>query len=229
MISKFSLLRSAVISIVSLLAFGAASLVACAQSYKAESAATPAPADVAAPIRAQLAPSSIKVTGPGGALCEIWLRSPMPATGTGGSNGAILFGQINPGALVGVVRFDSKGADYREQTVQPGVYTMRYMLQPVDGDHQGVSPYRDFLLLTPAALDTSIDDMPPDALIKVSKKASGTGHPSVWSLMPSDGAPSSLPGIAHQDDGDLWVVFFQDPLTKPVTMGLVVVGHAPET
>ncbi|HKS82563.1 MAG TPA: hypothetical protein VJR23_13755 [Candidatus Acidoferrales bacterium] len=229
MISKFSLLRSAIISIVSLLAFGAASLATSAQNYKAETTATPAPGEVAAPIRAQLAPNPIKVSGPSGALCEIWLRSPMPATGTAGSGGAILFGQINQGALVGVVRFDSKGADFREQTVQPGVYTMRYMLQPVDGNHQGVSQYRDFLLLVPASLDTTLDDMAPDALIKASKKASGTGHPSVWSLMPSDGAPSTLPGIAHQDDADLWVVFFQDPLAKPLTMGLVVVGHAPET
>ena len=216
--------------IVSCAALCTFSLVAGAQGYKAESASTPAPAEVAAPIRAQLGANAIKVTGPSGAVCEIWLRSPIPAAASPVTSGGVNFGQIGLGALVGVIRFDAKGADYREQAIQPGVYTMRYMLQPVDGNHQGVSTYRDYLLLSPAAADTSLDDIAAmNDLVKLSKKASGTGHASVWSLVPSDGAPASLPGAAHLDDGDLWVVFFQAPLATPATMGLVVVGHAPET
>jgi hypothetical protein len=226
MISKFSAFRIAS----SLVVFFAASAVALAQDYKAESAAAPAPDEVAAPIRSQLAANAIKVTGPGGGLCEIWLRTSLPAAASPVSSGGVNFGQIPLGALVGVIRFDSKGADYREQAIQPGVYTMRYMLQPVDGNHQGVSTYRDYLLLSPAAADTSLADIPAmNDLVKLSKNASGTGHASVWSMVPSDGAPASLPGIGHIDDGDLWVVFFQAPLATPATMGLVVVGHAPET
>jgi hypothetical protein len=229
MTSKISFLRLAGLLLALGLVSAVLSSVASAQSYKAESAAVPVPSEIAAPIAARLSPSAIRVTGPSGTLCEIWLRNPLPPAATPDTSLGILFGQIAEGSLVGAVRFDSKGADYREQTIQPGVYTMRYMLQPVDGNHQGVSPYRDFLLLSPAALDTSLDNVPGPDLIKLSKKASGTGHASVWSLLPADGAPPTLPGIAHQDDGDLWVVFFQAPLPKPVTMGLVVVGHAPET
>jgi len=102
------------------------------------------------------------------------------------------------------------------------------MLQPVDGNHQGVSPYRDYFLTVPAALDSSPADVTATNLVNLSKKASGTGHPSVWSLVPADNAPATLPAIAHQEDGDLWVVYFQAPLAKPTKMGLVVVGKAQE-
>lgn len=229
MISKFSVTRIVLFSLVFFAASALASSVS-AQGYKAESDAAPAPDAVAAPIRAQLAPNAIKVTGPSGALCEIWLRSSLSPAASPVSSGGVNFGQIGLGALVGVIRFDAKGADYREQAIQPGVYTMRYMLQPVDGNHQGVSTYRDYLLLSPVAIDTSLADVAGiNDLVNLSKKASGTGHASVWSLVPGDGAPATLPGAAHLDDGDLWVVFFKAPLPTPLTMGLVVVGHAPET
>ena len=225
MISKNSFLRAALLVAL----FGASSAAAFAQSYKVESAAVPVPDSVAAPIRAVLSGTALQVSTASGPLCEIWLRSPLPAAAAPSSALGVLYPQLAEGSLVGVVRFDSKGSDYREQTVLPGVYTLRYALQPVDGDHQGVSPYRDFVLLSPVALDTSLADVPDADLYKMSRKASGTGHPSVWSLLPSDGAPAALPGIIHQEDVDQWVVFFQAPLAKPVTMGLVVVGHAPET
>jgi hypothetical protein len=196
--------------------------------YKLESAATPAPQELAGPIRDALAPDALHIAGPSGPLCDIWLRKSVPTAATPDTSLGVNFGQIPQGALVGAMKLDTKDNDYRNQPTQPGVYTLRFMLQPVDGNHQGVSPYRDYLLAVPAALDTSAADMPTTDLLKVSRKAAGTGHPSVWSLVPADTAPATLPGIAHQDDGDLWIVFFQAPLAKPVKMGLVVFGHAAE-
>jgi hypothetical protein len=196
--------------------------------YKLESSAAPAPGDLAAAIRDSLADNALHVSGPSGPLCEIWLRKSIPEAASPDTSLGVNFGQITQGALVGVMKLDAKDNDYRNQPTQPGVYTLRYMLQPVDGNHQGVSPYRDYLLAVPAALDPSAADMPTADLLKASRKAAGTGHPSVWSLVPGDTAPPSLPGIAHQDDGDLWIAFFQAPLAKPVTMGLVVMGHAAE-
>lgn len=214
--------------ILTVLVLCATSAVARAQSYKVESAATAAPQEVSAAVRDELSSSAIHVSGPAGALCEIWLRKSIPPPATPSTALGISFGQIEEGTLVGAIRFDLKNADYREQTIQPGVYTMRYMLQPVDGNHQGVSPFRDYLLLSPAALDTSPAKISTDDLLKMSRKASGTGHPSIWSLLPADTAPAAIPGIVHQDDGDIWVVFFQAPFAKPAPMGLVIVGHAPE-
>lgn len=198
--------------------------------YRVESSPTPAPQDLAASIRGDLAANALQVTGASGPLCEIWLKKSVAAAPTPDTSLGVNFGQIPQGALVGVVKFDARGGDYRGQPIQPGVYTMRYMLQPVDGNHQGVSPYRDFLLTVPAALDTSDGDITTDNLLKLSRKASGTGHPSVWSLVPGDNAPPTLPGIVHQqEETDLWIVYFQAPLAAPVKVGLVVVGHAAES
>jgi hypothetical protein len=199
-----------------------------AQSYKVESSATPPPQELAAPIRDLLSPDALHVSGASGPLCEIWLRKSIPAAATPDTSLGVNFGQIAQGALAGAIKFDAAGADYRGQPIKPGVYTLRFMLQPVGGNHQGVSPYRDYFLTVPAALDSSAADIATTDLVNLSKKASGTGHASVWSLVPADNAPATLPGIAHQEDGDLWVVYFQGPLAKPTKMGLVVVGKAQE-
>lgn len=198
------------------------------QGYKLESAATPAPQELAAPVSAALSGSAMRVSGASGPLCEIWIVKTLQPAATPDTSLGVNFGAIPQGALVGAVKFDAAGSDYRGQPIKPGAYTLRYMLQPVDGNHQGVSPYRDYLLAVPAALDTNAGNLTTDDLLKLSRKSAGTGHPSVWSLVPGDNAPANLPGIAHQDDGDLWVVFFQAPLPTPARLGLVVVGRAPE-
>ena len=69
---------------------------------------------------------------------------------------------------------------------------------------------------------------------QLSRKAAGRDHPSVWSLSPVEGQPATLPAMSYQEDGDLWLVEFPVHLqaannTVTVkTVGLVVVGHAPE-
>ncbi|HWG57516.1 MAG TPA: hypothetical protein VN661_00560 [Candidatus Acidoferrales bacterium] len=225
MIAKFFSLRALVI------AFGALSLagVAAAQSYKVAASTAAVPSELAAPVRAALSGSALEVSGGSGPLCEIWLAKSAQAAATPDTSLGVSFGQIAQGSLVGAIKFDANASDYRGQAIKPGVYTLRYMLQPVDGNHQGVSPYRDYLLAVPAAADTSAATMATKDLLDASRKASGTGHPSVWSLEPPDSPPASLPAIVHQDSDDSWVVFFPAPVAKPVPMGLIVVGHSPES
>jgi hypothetical protein len=207
---------------------------AAAQTYKVETANAPAPKELAAAVRDSLSSSALRVSGPQGTVCEIWLRKAVPASAAPSGELGVAYGQLSDGTLVGAIRFAAAAKDYRKQEIKPGVYTLRYALQPVDGDHQGVSPYRDYLLLAPAAADTSIAPLNDKDVYALSRKASGTGHPSVWSLVTADAAPPALPGIAHQDDGDLWVVYFQAQVQaaggalSPMNMGLVIAGHAPE-
>ncbi len=211
-------------------AVAAAFATAASAQYKLATSTAAPPQELAAPIQSALSSNAIQVTGASGPYCEIWLAKSITAAPTPDTSLGVNFGQIPQGALVGAIKFDAPGADYRNQPIKPGVYTMRFALQPVNGDHQGVSPYRDFLLAVPAALDTSTAAIAPNTLDNLSKKAAGSGHPSVWSLVPADSAPATLPAIAHQQaDTDQWVVFFQAPLTTPVKMGLVVVGHAAES
>jgi hypothetical protein len=198
--------------------------------YKLESSTAPAPQELAAGLRGGFSGNAMQITGASGPFCEIWLRKSVPAAATPDTSLGVNFGQIPQGALVAAVKFDGPAADYRGQPIKPGVYTLRFMLEPVNGNHQGVSPFRDFLLAVPAALDTSDATISTDNLLKLSRKASGTGHPSVWSLVPADSAPATLPAISHQqEDTDLWIVYFQAPLATPVKMGLVVVGRAAAT
>jgi hypothetical protein len=218
------------LKLLALMATAAVVAASASAQYKLSTSTTPAPQDLAAGIRGELSDNAMQVNGASGAYCEIWLAKSVPTAPTPDTSLGVNFGQIPQGALVGAIKFDAQGADYRNQPIKPGVYTLRFMLQPVNGDHQGVSPYRDFLLAVPAALDTSSAAMPPDTLVNLSKKAAGSGHPSVWSLVPADSAPATLPAIAHQqEDTDLWVVFFQAPLATPVKLGLAVVGHAAES
>jgi len=75
--------------------------------------------------------------------------------------------------------------------------------------------------LSPAAADTEIDKgLKFEDLVKLSKQASGTGHPAVMSLVPvSQGA--SFPSVV-QDDQGRWVL--QTKLGD-IPIALVLVGQ----
>ena len=105
--------------------------------------------------------------------------------------------------MLGVIRFDAQGQDRRGQTIKPGVYTLRYGLIPINGDHQGAAPQRDFLVLSPAANDKDLNSTPAfDALMDMSRKASGTPHPAVMSFWKADAGAS---GLSKQGESD-WVL-----------------------
>jgi len=78
---------------------------------------------------------------------------------------------------------------------------MRYSFYPMNGDHQGVAPQRDFAILSLAASDSDPAARPGfDALMELSRKASGTPHPLVLSLWKDD-SPAA-PGIEAQGEND---------------------------
>ncbi|HKW89328.1 MAG TPA: hypothetical protein VJN21_11295 [Candidatus Acidoferrales bacterium] len=197
---------------------------ASAQDYKAAPGNAPAPTELSTDVRAALVPGSIDVTGPSGPYCEIWLRKDIPAAAAANSALGVTYGTMVDGELVGAIHIDAPVKDFRNQAIKPGTYTLRYGLQPVDGNHQGVSDYRDFLLLGPPATDTSTANMADNDMYAMSRKASGAGHPSVWSLVPGDSAPATLPGVVHDTSSGFWVVYFKAP--GETKMGLIIFGHA---
>lgn len=216
--------RFIIAAVVASLCFAVA---ASAQDYKAAAGNSPAPAELSADVRATLAPGSINVTGPSGPYCEIWLRKDIPAAASAGSALGVTYGALVDGSLIGAIHIDAAVKDFRNQSIQPGTYTLRYGMQPVDGNHQGVSDYRDFLLLEPPDADTGTANLADNDMYAMSRKASRAGHPSVWSLVPADGAPRSLPGVSHDTSNGFWIVYFKAPVGgASVTLGLVVFGHA---
>ena len=200
-----------------------------ADSYTLEKISGAPPADVPASLRDAVRPEALEVKAPGGALCEIWLRKEVPVATTPSTDLGVTFGQIAEGTLLGVMRIAAPTTDYRQQKIKPGLYTLRYANTPVDGNHQGVAPQRDFALLSPVADDADAATVSRDEAIKRSTKTTGSKHPSVWSLGPGDDS-SAAPALRFQEDLQTWVLSFRLPLSggSQVSVGMVVVGHAPE-
>jgi hypothetical protein len=162
------------------------------------------PPETPAPILATLNKLGTKIVADNGSTTvELWLRSTMPS-GPNTGESSVTLPTIPPGALLGVLRFPAKGSDRRGQPIAPGVYTLRYGNYPANGNHQGVAPQRDFLVLVPAALDKSTDAISDfDALMELSRKASGTPHPAVLSFSKADA--DQKPGFEKQGEKD-WVL-----------------------
>lgn len=206
-----------------------------AQEFTAELVEATPPAELSPEVAKALSPKAIRITGPEGMLCEIWPSRQISVQAHPAQQLGVIYPEISEGAWIGVVRFLREAEDYRRQTVHPGVYTLRYALHPVDGNHLGVAPQRDFLLLVPADSDPAPAPMPAAQLYELSRRASGTTHPSVWSLVPPEGPKNSaLPAVVHHPDEELWIVSFrinaqaEDQNTKEMILSLVIAGHAPE-
>lgn len=168
--------------------------------YQAETIAAPPP-ELARNRASGLQPGGFKITRDGKPYCEIWFRAKAPA-GTGSEQRNATLSFITAGALLGVIRFDQKGEDRRGQSIPAGLYTLRYGIMPMNSMHEGAAPHRDFLLLSPAADDRDPDSLPGfDALVQMSRTASGTKHPAILSFWK---AAADSSGFGQQ--GDDWVL-----------------------
>ena len=183
-------------------------------------------------IAAELAPAGIKVLKGTRTYCEIWPAKSW-ATRAGFTPSASVLYPFSVGELMGVVRFKLKAEDFRGQEIPAGTYTLRYGLQPVDGNHAGTSPTRDFLVILPIEKDTTTAAVEEQNLFKLSAEVTGGTHPAMLLLLPVEGASDELPQIAHDEARELWSVRFAgtgsaDGKTSPVPVDLVVVGRAAE-
>src|SRR5688572_26772392 len=138
----------------------------------------PPPDPLPAAIKTVLSPEGVKVTA-GDLSLEFWWVTALAGAGTPPS-----WTDMAPGTLVGAVRAAGPFREIRGRTIKPGVYTLRYGLQPQNGDHLGASPFREFLLLSPAAVETDPKPLGVDATNALSKQAIGQSHPAVLSLDP---------------------------------------------
>jgi len=193
------------------------SVVAFAQ-YKMETTGAP-PADLASGFVSVLQPQGVKILAASGSVyCELWLVNKTPA-GPKSTEDAVALPTIPQGALLGVIRFAGPAQDRRGQPLKAGTYTLRYSQYPVNGDHQGVAPQRDFALLVPVASDTNPAATPNfDALVALSTKASGTPHPAVLSIWNS--ASDKFPNLSLQGEHD-WVL---DAKLGDVPLSILLIG-----
>jgi len=187
--------------------------------YKLDPAGPP-PADLPPAISGTLQKDGAKIVAGNGPFCEIWFRTEAPS-GPKSNEDAVTVPTIPQGALLGALRFPGRGADRRGQNIKAGVYTLRYSLQPVNGDHQGVAPQRDFLVMVPAADDTDPKSTPSfDDLMKMSRKASGTPHPAVLSM--SSSSNGKFPELKKEGESD-WVLHTK---IGDLPVAVILVGKA---
>ena len=190
----------------------------CMAQYKVEPAGPP-PAEVPAAMKSMLQPDGVKVSG-AKPVCEIWLRTTAPS-GPKSTEESVDMPTIPHGSFLGVIRFTAKGEDRRGQGLPPGVYTLRYSLYPVTGDHLGVAPQRDFMVMSPLAADQDASAaLSFDDLMKLSRKASGTPHPAVLSMWQS--RSEKFPALTQEEDVN-WVLHAKMGDTP---VAVIVVGRS---
>jgi len=160
----------------------------------------------------------------GGATLDLWSVQSIELTADGPG-----WSTVDSGTLVGAVRVGGTFKEIRGKVVKPGVYTLRYGQQPQNGDHLGISTFREFLLLSPATADTDPKVLGFEGAVALSKQVIGTSHPASLSIDPPEDAPGAVLSTYKNDSGHEGVVF-QLPRTlggKPagtVKFGLIVSG-----
>ena len=203
-------------------------------SYKIAPVPLPSGSDLPAALKAVLQPQGSQVLdSAGGVVCEIWLGNAVSSRSSSNSSGDVMYGNLAVGTLVGTLHFPKAGSDFRGQAIKPGYYTLRYALNPQDGNHMGVNPTRDFVVMSPAAQDTQVNKALSFAdLVKLSKQASGTNHPAILELEPA--GSGSTASVVQNNQG--YTVLQAQAQGKnaagqgqPSNLAIVVVGQAPPT
>ncbi|MDA2926714.1 hypothetical protein MYX78_05695 [Acidobacteria bacterium AH-259-G07] len=193
-----------------------------AQNPQLERIDSSPPADVSETVRQSLNSSGLRVTANGSVLGEFWFSREIPLKEAESEEAlGVAFGKLRESALVGVVHFPERWSDYKNKPVPGGTYTLRYGIQPADGDHMGMSFYRDFLFLIPSSEDGNPETAyGSEQLVDLSTKASGTEHPAILSLFPLYEEVTE-PRLL-KNEMDQWTLAV--PLGS-LTLGLVILGH----
>lgn len=196
---------------------------ALADGHKVETIGALTEAKVAEALRVAVSDKGLRVADDKGkVVCEVWFSKSLPTVKETPSGA--LFG-IPEGAFAGVIHFPNNASDYRGQGIKAGYYTLRYALILQDGNHLGVSPARDFFLIAPVADDKAPQtSLKTDELLKLSRRASGSNHPSPWSLV----APTSekdLPRVVKNEEEHVILEAKIPTASGALAIGLIVVGR----
>jgi len=195
-------------------------LPAAAQALTATPLDEPPPAALAPAIRDALAPDGVRVTRDALAVDFWWVKTLAVKAGR-----EVNWLGVTEGALAGAVRLSDEYRDIRGRAVKAGVYTLRYAIQPANGDHLGVSSYQDFLLLSPAAIDADPALTGHLRTVDMSRNTVGATHPAPWALDPP--VTDEPLFTVSRNEMDLTYVVLELPTTagKPLRFALVLIGR----
>ncbi len=146
-------------------------------------------------IRATLQAKAIQVLDGEKPAFEFWFAKELSLKSKPASLAKAL-DSVEPATLLGAVSVSAVTRDYRDDELPAGTYTIRYALQPQDGDHSGSTDYTYFAVLVPAKNDPAPDALTNyKAVVKASAKDTSTGHPHVMSLRPAASEAGDQPQI----------------------------------
>ena len=165
-------------------------------------------------------------------VCDIWLRNPLDVVADFVESKDLLY-PFKQGQLIGLVHFPRRTSEFRQQTMESGWYTLRFGLQPVDGNHVGTSPTRDFLLMVKAENDQVDKTWSVKELLTASAEVAGSSHPAMMCLQRVDKAAESKSSIRHNEEKDWWTLRLvgkgnADGKSQDVVIDMIVAGHAAE-
>jgi hypothetical protein len=192
--------------------------------YKVESIGELKETAVAEAVRGALESKGVRVINDKSkTVCEVWFSKEIPTIKNEVPGAS--FGQIPEGAFIGVINFPSNNSDFRGQGIKAGFYTLRFTLMLQDGNHLGVSPARDFFLLCPVREDKDPNtQLKNEDLIKLSRNASGTGHPTVWFVTPAT-SDKELPKVVKNDHEHVILETRVTTKSGPLAIGLIIIGQ----
>jgi hypothetical protein len=177
---------------------------------------------VADAVRKALAPQGYRVTLDDGSNVDVWPPAQIQTSAKTREDATYPFA---PSLFFGVIHFAKNARDARGNSVSAGTYSLRYELQPNDGNHLGTSPTPDFVLLVPAAADTNpAQSYSFDQVIHLSEQVTGRRHPAPFNLVAADA--THFPSVIT-DTEDHTILFFKvKTQSGELPLALVVKGTA---
>lgn len=185
------------------------------------------PGELSGEHQAMLQSQAIQVVDGEKTLMELWLAKEIPLQSKPAS-AATALNAVKPATVLGAVAVSAARRDYRDDEIPAGTYTMRFALQPQDGNHSGSAEFAYFGVLVPAKLDTKPEGIKDyKELMKASSKETSTDHPMVLSLRPvasPDPAPVKLNTPAPEHKSVRVRVPAKGPETKEIAFEIVFEG-----
>ena len=204
-----------------LLSLLAASAVA---APKVETTGPCTDASVSDSVKKALAPQGYRVTLDDGSTVDLWPPAQIQTSSKTREDATY---PLAPSLFFGVIHFAKNARDARGNAISAGTYNLRYELQPNDGNHLGTSPTPDFLLLVPAAADTTpAQSYSFNQVIQLSEQVTGKRHPAVFNLVPADA--TQFPSVITDSDDHTILFFKAKAQSGDLPIGLVVKGTTAE-
>lgn len=183
-------------------------MLAYAEPLTLKQAEVAPPDEVASGMRDLLDSQAVQLLDGDKPIFEIWFRKDIPLKSKP-DEGASALSLIDEVTYLGVVSVHERRKDFRNDDIEPGVYTMRLGILPTDGNHLGTSPFPYMAILVPAKYDEGLDAITDhDSLAELSGQDTYAEHPNSLSLQPLEDGEAEGDFPRTGEGGDDWQLVY---------------------